>query len=1306
MDRERSRSSSPRLTEGLERQTEGVPTGPSTLSGGDTYAFPLSPAQERIWRACRAEPHSPAYNGSFRMNLAGPVDPALLERSFNEIIRRHEILRATIEEIDGQPTQVIAPALTVRVGVKDLRKIPGERREEELDCLCTVEAQQPFDLQQGPLIRIGLIQMEDQRHILTLTVHQVICDGWSIGLVMEELQKIYTAFSENSPNPLPPIPLQFADYVVWQQEMVRQPSIDKQLGYWKRKLRRYRRLEIAPDIAEPDRESSDAAIISHLLPKSLTDQLRDYSNRQGGTFFITTLAAFFAFLYRLTGRRDVAVGAPLAGRNRPELEGLIGQFVNHIIFRAELAGDPEFEALLPLVRETVWEAFSNQDIPFENVVRAVLPPADAAEKRPFVINFICQREYGRASAFNFDFAGIRMSTMPSKTQGALYDMNFFLVEREVGWRMSLEYKTRLFTGQTAEAILDNFKRVLEAVAQNPKIRLSELPLRDLPEHIRSHVASSDAAEDLYAMPASPVQRRFWLLSQIERDNPSFHMAAAVRISGSINARAMEQSFESVIARHETLRTTFEEIDKEIVQVISGPKPFRLPVVDLQAVPETEKEPRLHALIHEESSKGFDLTQGPLFRAALFLLSENDSVLLTTVHHILADGWSNRVLQEDLWSAYDQIAQGRQPSFPPLAIQYSDYATWLVDWLDSPEAKEHLEFWSRELEGELPVVNFPTDRQTTPRPASQGAIETLLLPPQLAQSLKDFAQSQSVTLFTVLLTAFGVLLSRSSRQTDLIVGAPVANRREETEHLIGPFAGPLCLRLDLSGASSLGELLRRVYEVNLNALSHADLPFEVLMDRIKMRTLNGRKPIFQFYFYYQNAFLQPRHIGPLTITPLPTFSLGTPFELQLGMIERGEGIRAQLEYNPGLFNAGTIRQVLTDYQRVLETIVSQPDLALETITVSRTASSTLLPEAAARPESAPPQTETERQLAKIWEELLSTRPVGRNQDYFELGGNSLLAVRLFAEMERVFHIHLPISTLFHAKTVADFAGLLENQETQNSWSSVVPIQPQGSRIPFFCIHGGGGNVLIYRDLSRHLGLDQPVYGIQSQGLDGRRPLLKTIEEMATLYVEEIRKVQPRGPYYLGGYCLGGTIALEMAQQLRERGEAVALVAFFDTVNWARLRPRNSLDWWHYHIERILFHFQNFLLLDFQGKRRFLAEKWKVLESRTPIWKGSLLSTLNRNGEDTSQLLARIWYTNDQASVNYRPKPYFGRISDFRPKKQYSAYLEPEVNWDGIAMGRVDVTYLPVYPAGMLLEPFVKDLAAGLRMAIERANTDGQ
>ena len=1275
----------------------------------DIYAFPLSPAQERIWLACKANPLSTIHNGSFRINLAGSVDPLILEKSINEIVLRHEILRANVEEIDGHPLQVIAASLMVSLKQTDLRNVPGERREVELDRLSLEEARRTFDLPHDSLIRVGLIRMEDQRYVLALTIHQIICDGWSIGLIMEELQQLYAAFSQGLSDPLPPISVHFADYVVWQQEMARRPEIEQQLAYWKKKLRRYRRLEITPDFPDADRASTDAQIISHLLPRALTDRLRDYSNSQGGTFFITTLAAFLAFLHRLTGERDLSVGAPLAGRNRTELENLIGQFVNHIVFRAEIDGDPTFEEFLPHVRDAVWEAFSNQDVPFETVVKSLRPGVDVAQDPFFRVNFICQREYGRAATFNFDFAGIRMSTMPSKSQGALYDLNFFLVEREAGWRLSLEYKTLLYSAATANALLDNFKRALEAVAEIPQGKISQLALEKLPPHLQAPVRPAGSSElDVYAMPASSVQERFWLLSQIERNNAAFHMPAMVRISGPLDVQALEKSLQTVIQRHETLRTTFEEIDKEVVQIISPAKPFVLPVADLQDTPEIQREERLNALIREESLKPLDLTTGPLFRAFLFVLGPGDFVLLTNIHHVLADGWSNRILQEDLWSAYSQLSNGKIPELSPLPIQYSDYSAWLKDWLDSEEAREHLEFWTKQLEGDLPVVNFPTDRPPTLRPASHGALETLLLPEDLTQALKKLSQSRNSTLFTTLLAGFGTLLARSSNQHDIIVGSPFANRRQETERLMGPFAGPLCLRLDFSGAPTLSEVLARVNEGNLSALSHAELPFEILVDRVKMRTINGRKPIFQFYFLYQTAFLQPRQQGPLTILPLPTISLGIPFELQLGMIERKEGIRAQLEYNPDIYDPQSIRQVLADYLQILEAFVSQPDARLNEINVSRVAQAPLASEDLPHQyEFAAPQSETEKTLATIWEDVLSARPIGRDQDYFELGGNSLLATRLFAEIDRVFHIHLPISTLFYAKTITEFAALIEKQHSGDSWSSLVPIQPNGSRIPFFCVHGGGGNVLIYRDLSRHLGPDQPFYGLQSQGLDGKRDLLPRIEAMASLYVEEIKKVQPHGPYYLGGYCLGGTIALEMAQQLRASGQQVAMVALFDTVNWMRLRKRNLVDLLRYHVERVNFHVKNFLLLDFHGMRRFLREKWRVLESRTAVWKGSLLSrfrgnTVNYTSE--SQLLSRLWKVNDQASLAYIPKSYLGRIADFRPRDQYGLYLEPGVNWHGIALGPLDVHVLPVYPAGMLLEPFVKDLAAALQQAIERANAD--
>jgi len=867
---------------------------------------------------------------------------------------------------------------------------------------------------------------------------------------MEELQKIYAARAQGQPSSLAPLTIQFPDFVVWQNECSSRPESVQQLNYWKKKLRRCRRLEVKPDFTAANRALSLGHIVSELLPKSLTDSLRDFSNREGGTFFITTLAACLALLHCYTGEDDLAVGSPLAGRARADLEGLVGQFVNHIIFRADASADPTFAEFVGRLRETVWEAFSNQDLPFEKVLNALQSGQDSSRDPLYVINFICQREYGRAATFNFDFAGVRMSTMPSKTQGALYDLNFFLVEREAGWRLSLEYKTALFREDTAQHLLRHFREVLEQITQNPNKRLSEFAFSDPAPTSLSDAHAGEKASELYAMPASPAQKRFWLLSQLDRDSPAFHMPAAVRISGPLSQELLGKSFHNVIQRHETLRTTFEEVDNELAQVVSPHGSFSLALLDLASEPQAAREQKLQELIRKEAAQPLPLETGPLFRATLFRLAPDEYLLLTLIHHILADGWSNKILQDDLWANYSALAEGREPSLAPLTIQFSDFTAWQRDWLDSAEAQQQLDFWLKRLDGELPIVNVPTDRPATLRPASHGAIETLLLPEELVRSLKDLGQSENATMFTLLLSAFGVLLSRYSRQSDLLIGSPVANRRMETELLIGPFAGPLCLRLDFAGNPSLRELLGRVREVVFDALGHTDLPFESLIEHIKMRTVSGRKPVFQFYFFYQTAFLQPRHVGQLKIEPTPTFSLGIPFELQLAMIERQEGLRAQLEYNPDLFDAATVRHILTDYQKVLSAIVENRSLPLDEVQVAppEHIPASANPAPAAQIEFIPPADDLERSLARIWEKVLSVRPVGRAQNYFDLGGNSLLAARLFQEIEDAFGVRLPLSTLFHTQTVGDLANLLRREDSGAAWSSLVEIQPGGPRPPFF------------------------------------------------------------------------------------------------------------------------------------------------------------------------------------------------------------------------------------------------------------------
>jgi phthiocerol/phenolphthiocerol synthesis type-I polyketide synthase E len=345
----------------------------------------------------------------------------------------------------------------------------------------------------------------------------------------------------------------------------------------------------------------------------------------------------------------------------------------------------------------------------------------------------------------------------------------------------------------------------------------------------------------------------------------------------------------------------------------------------------------------------------------------------------------------------------------------------------------------------------------------------------------------------------------------------------------------------------------------------------------------------------------------------------------------------------------------------------------------------------------------KQLVRIWQEELGVEVVTPDQNFFDLGGDSSLAVRMFSQVEKIFGIKLPLATLYEAPTIEELAVILRSEASNHRWSSLVPIQTAGSRPPFFCIHGAGGTVLMYRELSQHLGDDQPFYGLQSQGLDGSCPPLKTVEEMAAIYVREIKKAHPQGPYFIGGYCMGGTVAYEVAQQIFGQGETVALLALFDTMNWDKI-PLNLWSKSSHAIQRLFFHAESFLSLDSEGRAKFFEEKVEILRHRIPVWQGSILAKLGRHRKGSvsdSLLLGQIWQANDRASWAYAPKPYPGFLADFRPRKQYRVFSDPNYKWDQLAKSGQEVIVLPVNPASMLVEPFVSQLAVALRRSMDAA-----
>lgn len=350
---------------------------------------------------------------------------------------------------------------------------------------------------------------------------------------------------------------------------------------------------------------------------------------------------------------------------------------------------------------------------------------------------------------------------------------------------------------------------------------------------------------------------------------------------------------------------------------------------------------------------------------------------------------------------------------------------------------------------------------------------------------------------------------------------------------------------------------------------------------------------------------------------------------------------------------------------------------------------------------------EQSLANIWKELLGVEQVSIHDNFFDLGGSSMIATSMFAQIEKVFGNKLPLATLYKAPTVKQLAGIIQDDEWKASWSSLVEIQTGGSRPPLFLVHGAGGNILLYRDLAHRLGPDQPVYGLQSKGLDGQEPFYTKIEEMAAHYLKEVQAIKPSGPFLLGGYCMGGTVAFEMAQQLHAQGQEAALLALFETYDFSNIPTQSALDHVYYYLQKIEFHWRNFLLLKSKEKKIFFKEKVKVLKGRGKVWFGTLTSKIDNisnkaNGQAST--LSKLWQINDQASLDYIPKGYKGRITQFIPIKEYAHHLGPELGWERIAPGRLEIQQLPVFPAGMLVEPFVELLAEKVTGSIDKALKD--
>jgi thioesterase domain-containing protein len=916
------------------------PLPPTADDSDDVFVFPATAAQRRFWLLDQLVPGgNPELNMPLAARLTGRLDRAALTRSFNEIVRRHEVLRTMFQCERGKLRQLVAPTLSLNIPFVDVRDFPAEERERLPGHLTIEEVQRPFDLAHGPVIRALLVGIAAEEHLLLITVHHIVSDGWSNGVLLRELGELYTAFVRGQPSPLPELPIQFADFCQWQQEHAADKATTAQMAYWAQTLAgELPVLDLPTD--RPRRSGRGHApkggVRQRVFPAELVQSLKALGVREGVSGYMLYLAAFKVLLSRFSGgQEDVLVSTPSANRDRREIEPLIGPFVNPLLLRTDLSGDPTFAGLLARVRQVVLGAFEHASVPFEKLIEE-FPP------RRLQVNFLQQTHFlRRARLPDLDLTPV------SASGGALFEWTAAVVEDGAETRFSIVYNADLFDVATIDRVIEGYQLLLEAVAAPGGLQttISQLP-------VEAGAAPAGATRLL-------VNR--WRVP-----------------TGS--ARWMDRCFEA------------------------------------GTPPQAEFAPA-------------------------------------------------------------------RPGIGLLVL----------------------------------------DRRGRPAPAGVA----------------------------------GEIYVR---------GWPANSGGDGTARLVTDSAG--------AEMHATGDLGRRTADGNVEWLGRQDE--QVNVHGLRVKTGEAEAALRAHPQIREAVVLWEKN--------------GSGHQRLIAFVQSAGA-------QPDLFDAGRLR----DYLR--ETLAEEsvpaafvPVDEFPTTADGRLDTAALLklatrPAGTARAKEPIPYLTIHYQLIDLWQQLLGVSHVGISDDFFALGGNSLLAMRLLYRIDQVFGKALLPVTLFQHPTIEHLAEEMLKNEAGQPADTVVRFNEEGTKTPIFYLHGdfhGGG--FYSMKLARHLGMDQPFYALPHAELtDPSIPT--TIPELAAKQIEAIREVRPHGPYVIGGFCLGGLVAYEVAQQLTAAGEVVERLLIIDaTLKNRRLRRMRRA-------------------VEFVGRRRGLSAdrllylfcRWHFLLARLERWK---------------------------------------------------------------------------------------------------------
>jgi len=812
-------------------------------------------------------------------------------------------------------------------------------------------------------------------------------------------------------------------------------------------------------------------------------------------------------------------------------------------------------------------------------------------------------------------------------------------------------------------------------------------------------------------PASLAQKRLWFLDQLEPKTAAYNVHLGLWLRGPLNIDALRLSLQELMNRHASLRTGFRLEDGELVQIVTPAVTVNLQVTDISD--STEPYAAAYQLAEAEVETTFDLANPPLFRARLIRVTANDHVLLCTMHHIITDSWSTQILAKELSTLYSAFSHQQRSPLPELPISYGDFSQWQSEWFKTATVQRQLGFWKEELQGAPPVLELRMQRPRSSEQTFKGSSQTLQLSDEIVASIKSLAMRWEVTPFMLFLAAFKILLYRASGQPDLLIGAPIAGRNlVETEGLVGFFVNTLVLRDNLASDPTFQQLVAQIRETTLRAFANADVPFEKVVEILQPERNLSYNPIFQVMFSVIKAALQSHAFGDLTAFPYVVTPATSILDLSMTIIEGVDGHWwAQIDHNSDLFSSEDVSRLLSSYTTLLQAIIASPEKPIGDFqiadfpvvksentqvagskkenrtfaaAVSSTRHTSSRPSNPRSPRFGRPNEQLqsdEQQLLDIWKNLLRLPRLGIDDNFFDIGGHSLLAAQLIAKIRTTTGRKIAVSSVFRAPTIRSFAKLLREDALAQPDPIVMKLGGGSTKTaPFFAIAAPGVDTFGFAQLARHLPPQQSLFKLQASApvVTGRPMTEGELEGLGKQYIDAMRSEQPHGPYCLGAMCEGVLIAQQMVLQLESEGEEVGLFTIFDTwvLENSQIRPLWALD---YYLQR----FREVLAL---SRAEMVAAAHRIVKRMTSRSKATPGSGWNR----------AYWPGEDFEAPQFQAPVLLFK----RPRQPYFYIRDPQMGWGGRSMGGVTTCEIKCGHVEMLREPHVRLIGQTLANRLKR------